>query len=120
MLGADVERRGTSDLATGARKFSGNSVRCKRNTLLYHGTLLYNFPLPLITGCLAQAPRQPEYRQGRSHDAFVANLPLEGGQIRRALIEAWRADQEYGELPHERIRQLVAEKYSQDSWNYRL
>ncbi len=40
---------GTSDLVLGNKKFSGNSLRCKRNYFLYHGTLLYNFPLTAIS-----------------------------------------------------------------------
>ena len=32
--------RGICDLAIGEKKVSGNSVRCKREHLLYHGTLL--------------------------------------------------------------------------------
>ena len=73
-----VQCRGTSDLAMGERKFSGNSARCRRDHLLYHGTLLYDFPLELIERCLAMPPRMPDYRVGRPHEGFVANLPLEG------------------------------------------
>ncbi len=47
-LVSDIARRGTSDLAIGDRKFSGNSLRLKRRNLLYHGTLLYDFPLDLV------------------------------------------------------------------------
>src|SRR5262249_51556743 len=36
---------GTSDLAAGGRKFSGNSQQRKRSFLLHHGTILYNFDL---------------------------------------------------------------------------
>jgi len=54
-----VQCCGTSDLALGALKFSGNSARCRRNYLLYHGTLLYDFPLELIDRCLAMPPRMP-------------------------------------------------------------
>ncbi len=71
-----VECRGTSDLAIGGRKFSGNSARCRRNHLLYHGTLLYDFPLELVERCLAMPPRMPDYREGRRHESFVTNLPL--------------------------------------------
>ena len=75
----DVRVMGTSDLAVGARKFSGNSMRCKRSHFLYHGTLLYDFPLDLISACLPMPPRQPDYRDGRQHDAFVANIPTRQG-----------------------------------------
>jgi lipoate---protein ligase len=83
---------GTSDLAVDGRKFSGNSLRCKRTHLLYHGTLLYDFPLSLISDCLKTPPRQPEYRQGRRHEDFVTNLPVTADQLRQALIAEWQAD----------------------------
>ena len=31
----------------------------------------------MIGRCLAMPPREPDYRQARPHDAFVANLPLD-------------------------------------------
>ena len=59
---ADVVCRGTSDLAMGELKFSGNSLRVRRTHLLYHGTLLYDFSLGAIGRYLVEPPRQPEYR----------------------------------------------------------
>ncbi len=115
----DVSCCGTSDLALHGRKFSGNSLRCKRTHLLYHGTLLYAFPLDLISTCLKQPPRQPEYRQGRNHDDFVANLPLTAEQLRMALIRTWCTDATLGTWPQLRTRELVQQRYSQDSWNLR-
>ncbi len=64
-LAPEIAIRGTSDLELGGRKVSGNSVRCKRRCLLYHGTLLYDFPLPLIGRLLQEPPRSPDYRAGR-------------------------------------------------------
>ena len=51
-LAPGVQLRGTSDLAVDDNKFSGNSLRCKRTHLLYHGTLLYDFDLSLISSLL--------------------------------------------------------------------
>ena len=44
-----ISRAGISDLVLGNKKFSGNSLRCKRNYFLYHGTLLHRFPLETIS-----------------------------------------------------------------------
>jgi lipoate-protein ligase A len=112
-----VARRGTSDLAVGEFKFSGNSVRCKRNTLLYHGTMLYAFDLSLIEELLPMPPRQPDYRQGRSHRAFVTNLPASRESIRAALMASWQA-QDLIDWPRERVRDLVERRYAQDEWNF--
>lgn len=113
----EVVCRGVSDLAIGESKFSGNSVRCKRDHLLYHGTLLHDFPLELIDQCLAMPPRQPDYRNGRAHQSFVINLPLPATAIRRALVTAWDAKEKCPEWPRESTARLVAEKYSREEWN---
>jgi len=116
-LAPNVLRRGISDLAMGEVKFSGNSVRCKRDHLLYHGTVLYDFSLDLIDACLKMPPRQPDYRESREHEAFVANLPLSCAEIRRALVSAWDAAEPCGDWPRDRTDRLVAEQYDRREWN---
>ena len=108
---------GTSDLAIGELKFSGNSARSRREHLLYHGTLLYDFPLWLIDRCLAMPPRMPAYRGDRPHGRFVTNLPLPAATIRQALLAAWDVRQHRAHWPEQRTASLVAEKYSRPEWN---
>jgi lipoate-protein ligase A len=84
-----VTRQGTSDLVAAERKFSGNSLRLARRHLLYHGTLLYNMDLSLLS-CLGTPPRQPVYRQGRDHAAFVANITLSKSGFLLLLIRFLR------------------------------
>jgi lipoate---protein ligase len=119
-LANDVCLRGTSDLARGDRKFSGNSLRCKREHLLYHGTILYDFPLELISQCLAAPPRQPVYRRQREHATFVENFPATKQRLMDAIRAAWNADQLLESWPEHTTSQLVAERYSQTSWNLRM
>lgn len=118
-LGADVSIRGTSDLALGERKFSGNSLRCRRNAVLYHGTLLYDFHLQLATDCLRTPPRQPEYRAGRGHREFIVNLPLGREQIVAAVRKAWNAERAWNQPPLAEAESLAAAHYRQDAWNER-
>ena len=121
-LSADVPgvtRRGTSDLTVGTRKFSGNSVRCKRRALLYHGTLLYGFPLELISACLKHPPRRPDYREDRDHDTFVTNLSVTRDALRASLKRAFGAVRVRESWPEEETDRLTREKYSQREWNYR-
>lgn len=116
-MAPEIRCQGISDLALGQRKCSGNSVRLKRDHLLYHGTLLYDFPLELIEQCLTMPPRQPEYRNGRSHEQFVTNLPVDAATIRQALVTAWQADEPYGDWPRQRTTELAAAKYNRAEWN---
>jgi len=99
------------------KKFSGNSLRCKRGHLLYHGTLLYDFDLSLVERLLGTAPRQPKYRAGRSHGQFICNLPTTADQLRQAISAAWNADEPLGDWPEAETARLVAEKYTRDEWN---
>lgn len=98
------------------RKFSGNSLRCKRRHFLYHGTLMYDFDISLIASCLHMPPRQPDYRQGRSHVEFLANLPASGAELRRALGGAWQATRPLSDWPRQQTAQLAESRHSCRSW----
>jgi lipoate-protein ligase A len=117
---ADIAMRGTCDLTIGDKKFSGNAVRVKREHLLYHGTLLYNFPLETVGELLAMPRKWPEYRHDREHDAFVTNLPLDADFIRAALWSAWNANEPCSDWPRAETARLAAEKYSNREWNEQL
>jgi lipoate-protein ligase A len=117
-LGA--RHRGISDLAIDERKVSGNSLRCKRHALLYHGTLLFDFPLGLLSACLRTAPRQPEYRAGREHGEFVMNMAAGRDALRGALLAAWPVEGTLAAWPQAHVQRLVAERYSRSEWNMRF
>jgi lipoate---protein ligase len=102
-----VHCRGTSDLAVGEGKFSGNSMRARREHFLYHGTLLYDFPLALVGDCLALPPRQPGYRRQRPHGEFIMNLPSSARAMPAALVEAWQAHRTRADWPEALTRQLA-------------
>lgn len=116
----EIMFQGTSDLTWGDRKFSGNSLRCKRGHVLYHGTILYDFPLLCVPELLGTPPRQPDYRAGRSHDDFVTNLPLTAAQLRNALIETWEAHEPLVDWPRALTADLATRRYLSAEWNERL
>lgn len=104
-----VQREGVSDLTFEGRKFSGNSLRCKRRFLLYHGTLLYDFPLEQIGQLLKMPPRQPNYREGRDHSQFLGNLPLLPTMLCQTLCNAWRASVARATWPEAIVSRLASE-----------
>jgi lipoate-protein ligase A len=114
-----AELAGTSDLAIAGRKFSGNAQQRKRRFLLHHGTLLYDFDLARAGRYLLAPARQPEYRGGRDHAAFLRNLDLSAEEIKSLLRVAWGAETATTEWPSERVRALVAEKYILTEWTRR-
>ncbi len=110
-LGFAVSRQGTSDLTYRGKKISGNSMRCRRKCLLYHGTLLYRFPIELIDRLLLMPPRRPAYRGDRSHAQFVANLEIEPAALRTAIASAFRAETVRSDWPRERTEALVRDRH---------
>jgi lipoate---protein ligase len=114
----DVQLAGTSDLAWNNQKISGNSMRCKRSHMLYHGTLLYDFRLELISQILSTAPRQPAYRGGRTHGDFVTNAPIDCETLKDALRRQWNAQETRSDWPQHRVAELVAQRYGRDDWTH--
>jgi lipoate-protein ligase A len=118
-LGLECRIEGTSDLTWRGKKFSGNSLRCRRYGLLYHGTLLYDFPIALLERCLGVPARQPAYRAERSHGDFVTNLPVHREPLIAALRSAWGAEEVMPGWPAELTARLAQEKYQRLEWTER-
>jgi lipoate---protein ligase len=116
--GVDARCAGTSDVMAAGKKFSGNSLRTRRESLLYHGTILLDFDLSLMDCLSNNPPRQPEYREGRSHLTFVQNLHLPVEQVKQAIRQSWQANQELTNWPKERIAPLVEERFGRRDWIY--
>ena len=123
---ADIRREGTSDLTLPGeeggprKKFSGNSLRVRREALLYHGTILCDFPLASISRYLRTPPRQPDYRAGRDHQHFVANLGGNRSDLMRAIQEGFPIDGTVVSYPRSLVEELVETKYRRDDWNLKL
>ena len=119
-LAIESDYQGTCDLTVDNRKFSGNALRCKKNWLIYHGTLLFGMDLNLIFNCLDTPDRQPAYRNGRSHEDFVGQIPVSMTDLSQALINAWQARSPLLDWPQELTHSLVSEKYSKRQWNHKV
>jgi len=111
--------RGHTDLTLDGRKISGNAQRRKRRALLFHGTFLLNFDVPLVSELLPLPSKQPDYRQRRSHAEFLINLKASASEVKSALNEFWSAIDEIRDTPKHAIRQLAAQKYSTNEWNFK-
>lgn len=112
--------RGHTDLAFGGRKFSGNSQRRHKHCLLFHGTFLLDFDIPLVGETLKFPSRQPDYRHRRSHADFIMNLDLSSAAVKTAMQKVWKADLPLENPPLERISRLAREKYAKVEWNLKL
>lgn len=106
---------GISDLEWEGRKLSGNAQQRKRDHLLHHGTLLYDFDLSLLGRYLREPARQPEYRAGRTHRDFVRNLSCTATELRSRLAAVFRAEATEADWPRERVALLTA-RYLSPEW----
>ena len=114
-----IELAGTSDLALGGKKLSGNSQQRKRNFLLHHGTILFGFDARLVDRYLRMPARQPDYRRQRSHGEFLTNLPTDSETLKRHLLGAWDSTTVTDSWPQELVRDLVESKYHLEEWTRR-
>ena len=78
---------GTSDVAVGDRKISGNAQARRWQALLVHGTLLVDFDFDLAEKALRHPLREPEYRRGRGDREFLVTLRALGVHADRHSIE---------------------------------
>jgi lipoate---protein ligase len=114
---APVELAGISDLAVGGLKVSGNAQQRKARHVLHHGSLLYAFELSHVARYLNPPEREPAYRAGREHGAFVTNLPAGADRLKQFLAEAVGAEPgAVGEPVLARVPGLIAERYGRAEW----
>ncbi|MEX2382652.1 MAG: hypothetical protein WD490_09730 [Opitutales bacterium] len=118
--GIPAQIQGFSDLTVGTLKFSGNAQRRKKRFLLFHGTFLLDFEIPLVETVLSLPGRQPDYRRNRRHMKFMTNLNSRADVIKAAIRQAWRATEPMTDIPYERIRQLAKTRYSDEAWTFKL
>ena len=71
--------------------------------------MLLNFDLALVEAVLRMPSRQPDYRQNRPHREFIRNLPTDRQTVKRALREAWQADEAFGSPPLAAVDALIQE-----------
>jgi len=62
-----------NDYVFGEKKFGGNAQSISKSRFIHHTSFLYDYDKALMD--LLKSPRkQPEYRENRTHDDFVATL----------------------------------------------
>ncbi|QDT01782.1 putative lipoate-protein ligase A [Rubripirellula lacrimiformis] len=116
----DATLQGICDLTWNNRKCSGNSLRIARRHLLYHGTVLHDFDLQLLSRCLVHAPRQPDYRQGRDHGSFVTNVPVDPDRFATDLVHQFEVDDSVDvTLWSDRVERLRQQRYDLSAWHLR-
>lgn len=118
--GVATDIQGTSDLTINGQKVSGNSLRCKRNWMIYHGTMICDLDIDLIANCLGQPIRQPEYRSERDHREFLVQLETTVDTLKESIANVWSAEVSEYAWPQTLTEKLVIEKYATKAWNQKV
>jgi lipoate-protein ligase A len=69
-----VRQEGVSDLVLDDLKIGGSCIYRARDLLYYSTTLLVDPDIELSRRYLKHPPREPDYRRGREHGAFMGSL----------------------------------------------
>ncbi len=81
ITGLDLAPRGTGDLCRGERKVLGSSAFARRGVFFYQASLLVSMDLGLVDRYLRHPSREPAYRKGRPHRAFLTTLAEAGSPL---------------------------------------
>jgi lipoate-protein ligase A len=119
--GFDVQFFPVSDLALSGKKISGNAQARKKRYFLHHGTFLYNFDIEKVSHYLKYPPKEPEYREGRSHKDFLTNIPMSEKELKELIIgmfpyaeNIWKPTKKDIKL----LEDLASSKYKSREWTY--
>ena len=74
----NITSRGISDICLGEQKILGSAIFKKPDSVFYHAVLNISEDVNLIERYLQHPKREPEYRKGRNHLAFVSSIQKEG------------------------------------------
>jgi len=119
--GHDVNFFPICDLALSKKKISGNAQARKKKFFLHHGTFLISFDLDKVPRYLKHPSKEPEYRNGRSHKDFLANISISREELEHLIKETFSATEGRwipGKDDLKELKNLVDNKYRADKWNY--
>jgi lipoate-protein ligase A len=77
----NITSRGISDICIGEQKILGSAIFKKPNSVFYHAVLNISEDVNLIERYLQHPQREPDYRKGRNHLAFVSSIHKESHKV---------------------------------------
>jgi lipoate---protein ligase len=129
-MGIDARFEGRNDLTIGGRKFSGNAEHIWKNRVLHHGTLLFSSHMPNLAEALNADPLKFQDKAVKSVRSRVTNISehlkseMDVTQF-ATLIHDHIASKypdvriiELSQDDHDKIHELVRNKYSTWEWNF--
>ncbi|MEP6730467.1 MAG: lipoate--protein ligase [bacterium] len=131
-LGVPAELGGRNDITADGRKISGNAQFATPDRMFSHGTLLLDSNLDDVTAALRPRPGKVESKGVKSIRSRVANIseflatPITVDTLRELILERIFGTRDHAMIPtlqftdadRAGIRELHAQKYSTNKWNY--
>lgn len=130
-FGVKSEYTGRNDITIQGKKFSGNAQARHKNSLMHHGTIMYDSNLSVLSKCLNPSKKKLVQKGISSVKSRVCNLmdflPKEVSleMFRNRIIDEFKRSS--GEDVHEymlsqsdidRVESIADKKYSTWNWNY--
>ena len=129
-VGITAEFSGRNDILTDGKKISGTAQVMVDNDVLFHGTLLIDTDISVLSKCLKPDYTKLERHGIKSVESRVVNLKdAMGGrtaeQVMRLLYDAFKDYKGYKSREYvltkeddKAIKELAKEKYGTREWNY--
>ncbi|MDR2368402.1 MAG: lipoate--protein ligase [Deltaproteobacteria bacterium] len=124
-LGVPAELSGRNDLTVSGLKFSGTAQMVSQNSLLYHGTLMYDVDLTRLSTILRVAPEKYLSKGAKSIRSRVTNLKewlppdIDLDVIESRLAERLGPEKvQPSEEDMAAAREIQAAKYGNWEWNW--
>ncbi|MBQ1375107.1 MAG: lipoate--protein ligase [Clostridia bacterium] len=128
-LGVNAEVKGRNDITIDGRKFSGLAQRIHKDKLLFHGTLMFDVDVTILSKCLNVKPGKLQSKGHKSVRSRVTNIKeyikddVDVLGFKEILKKQLFEGQEYKEyvLTDEdkaNIQKIRDEKFATWEWNY--
>ncbi len=129
-MGVDAYTSGRNDILVDEKKVSGTAMRLHANSLLFHGTLLFDSDLGVLAQALNVHPLKIASKSTKSVKSAVTNIApyltdktkdvkTFQGLLREQLLTATHCEQRtLTPEERERIEALAQEKYRSWAWNF--
>lgn len=83
----ELTQQGISDIAIYNKKILGSSIYRKPNKVFYHAVLNVSESIDTISKYISHPAKEPDYRQGRTHEEFVTSLSEAGYNLPYDMLE---------------------------------
>lgn len=126
-MGINAAFSGRNDIEVDGKKISGSAQCCFQNRTLFHGTLLFEINMELLSKVLTPRQIKLESKGVRSVRARVGNLKelLPGMNVDKFIEEFAKQFADFAGTPEpvprewcQRAEKLAEERYRQQEWNW--